>query len=261
MGVFVLQYTSSNHIKSSQVLLALGYPFSTRVRGTDTMSDHTLTQEQLQEIPYGYCHCGCGQKTSISKFTNHRRGDVKGQPVRFVRGHSGVQARASLDGIVLPLGTRGIALTNGFIAIVDEADYGELSKYRWTAVHRKQTWYAARKERVNGKSVCHYMHRDIANVAEGIKVDHKDGNGLNNTRDNLRLATNQQNSFNQRSRGGTSQYKGVYYCSDTGRWRTRIKKSGKVVNIGRFDSEAEAARAYDKVARELYGEFAWVNFP
>lgn len=198
--------TGVNHIKSGQVLLAPAHPFSTYVRGVDTMSDITLPLFSLQPQ------------------------------------------------------TREIPLTQGKVAIVDASDYDELSRHEWCAVPRKQTWYAMRNQIVNGKSVCHYMHRDITGVAKGVKVDHKDGDGLNNTRDNLRPATNQQNSFNKRSVGGKSQYKGVTWCKFAGRWRARICRDGKVVNIGRFDHEEEAARAYDELARELYGEFAWLNF-
>lgn len=81
-------YTSRNLIKSSQVLLAPGYQFSARVRGANTMSDHIPTQQQTQEIPYGYCHCGCGQLTVISKRTDTRVGRRRGVALRFIHGHT-----------------------------------------------------------------------------------------------------------------------------------------------------------------------------
>lgn len=221
------------------------------------MSDHIPTQQQTQEIPYGYCHCGCGQKTSIAKITDPRRGNVKGQPVMYVSGHNAGLRRLPVDLPDLAPGTRAIQLTHGKVAIVDEDDFEKLSKYRWHAVLRKQTWYAARKE----SGICHYMHRDIIGATVGAPVDHIDGNGLNNVRSNLRMATFQQNCYNKRSMGGKSKYKGVTYCTDTDMWRARIRKDNRTVNIGRFDSEHDAARAYDEMARQLFGEFAWVNFP
>lgn len=81
--------TRANHIKSSQVLLALGYLFSTCDRGARTMSDHTLAPEQTQEIPYGYCQCGCGQLAPIAKSTRRDGSVIEGQPRRFAQGHSG----------------------------------------------------------------------------------------------------------------------------------------------------------------------------
>jgi hypothetical protein len=83
--------TRVNHIKSSQVLVTLGYPLSTYVRGVDTMSDHTLSQEQPQTIPYGYCQCGCGQPAPIATSTNAAYGSVKGKPQRYIRGHNGTR--------------------------------------------------------------------------------------------------------------------------------------------------------------------------
>lgn len=81
--------TGVNHTKSSGLLSQRRYLFSTYDRGVDTMSDHTPTQTQLQLIPCGYCHCGCGQITRISQKTDNRCGWVKGQPLRYIQGHQG----------------------------------------------------------------------------------------------------------------------------------------------------------------------------
>lgn len=96
-----------------------------------------------------------------------------------------------------------------------------------------------------------------------VVVDHVNGNGLDNRRCNLRVCTPQQNAFNSKPvRGSRSKFKGVKYntaCKN--KWTARIRINGKQVDIGRFETEEEAARAYDKVAKEVQGDFAWLNFP
>lgn len=153
-----------------------------------------------------------------------------------------------------------IPLSQGKVALVDAADYDELMQWKWYAVTNHRNWYAERNiYGVNGKHTKTRMH----NVLMGIKgVDHINGNGLDNRRSNLRLATNQQNAFNKRHYGrGSSVYKGVYRRKDTNKWAARIMFNAKNINLGCFCDEVEAAMAYDAKARELFGEFALVNFP
>jgi hypothetical protein len=108
------------------------------------------------------------------------------------------------------------------------------------------------------------MHRQIMGVSDpAIKVDHRDGNGLNNCRLNLRLATNRQNVRNNRGRKRRlGPYKGVH---PSGRplkpWAAKITVDGKTVNLGRFTEPEQAARAYDAAARKHFGEFARLNLP
>lgn len=91
-------------------------------------------------------------------------------------------------------------------------------------------------------------------------IDHIDGNKENNRLDNLRLVTNQQNSFNARGhKDGSSRFKGVFLEGRSGKWLARISKSGKSKHIGYFSCEVEAAKAYNKAAKELFGEFARLN--
>lgn len=105
------------------------------------------------------------------------------------------------------------------------------------------------------------MHRLILNAPKGIKVDHQDGDGLNNQRRNIRLATNAQNSMNQKPRVKTSsKYKGVSLDKRHGTWKSQIGKNGAIIWLGQFRSEVEAAKAYDRAAREMFGEFACLNF-
>jgi hypothetical protein len=99
----------------------------------------------------------------------------------------------------------------------------------------------------------------IMRPRRGYIVDHKDGNGLNNCRDNLRVCTQRQNQANRRSDGGASRFVGVRRYGD--KWRATIQYRGKVYHLGVFDDEVEAAKARDRKAWELHGEFAYLNFP
>jgi len=110
-----------------------------------------------------------------------------------------------------------------------------------------------------GKTI--FMHRQIMHAPQGMVVDHIDGSGLNNHPRNLRLCTRRQNAYNSRSASGSSQYKGVTYDKATGKWRASINHQGKHHHLGLFDTERQAARAYDAKARELFGPYAYLNFP
>lgn len=105
------------------------------------------------------------------------------------------------------------------------------------------------------------MHRVIMGEPRGLVVDHIDGNSLNNRRSNLRVCTVSQNHQNQRFRGGLSRYKGVCFLKKINKWRANIGFDGRRMHIGCFDNEVDAAKAYDRKAGELFGEFAYLNFP
>ncbi|HSW00893.1 MAG TPA: hypothetical protein VLI39_12015 [Sedimentisphaerales bacterium] len=90
-------------------------------------------------------------------------------------------------------------------------------------------------------------------------VDHIDHNGLNNHRDNIRNCTPQQNQYNKGPRGKKSRFKGVYPHGD--KWQAMIKHKGELFNLGLFEDDVEAAKARDRKAWELEGEFAYLNFP
>jgi len=150
---------------------------------------------------------------------------------------------------------RFIPLTKGKVAIVDAADYEWLSKYKWHAVRCGQRFYAYRSR--NKRSIS--MHRIIMGEPKGMVVDHIDGNALNNRRSNLRVCRVSENVYNCRGRKGSSRYKGVCRLKKLNKWKAEVMLNGRHIHIGCFDDEMEAAKAYDKKAVELFGEFAYLN--
>jgi hypothetical protein len=150
---------------------------------------------------------------------------------------------------------RRIPVGRGLFAIVDADDYDKLSKYRWHLFRYARCTYA----------VCHtmgrtvYMQRMITRPRKGYVVDHIDGNGLNNRRCNLRVCTPAQNRANTGPRGGTSRFVGVRRKKD--KWAAGIQCRGEHFFLGLFDDEVEAAKARDRKAYELHGEYAYLNFP
>ncbi len=150
---------------------------------------------------------------------------------------------------------RRIPLGNGLFALVDAADYRRVSKYRWYAKRHGRTTYATCLRK--GRTV--YMHRMVVRARKGCIVDHIDGNGLNNRRCNLRICTHQQNQANRGPRGGSSRFVGVLRHKD--KWEAGIRYRGKYFYLGLHDDEVEAARARDRKAYELHGEYAYLNFP
>lgn len=107
-------------------------------------------------------------------------------------------------------------------------------------------------------------HHFVARISSRECLDHIDGDKLNNSLSNLRIATHQQNMRNAGSRRGSgSEFKGVSFCKMTRRWRAQCVRyidGRRVSHVGRYETEEQAARAYDEVAREFYGEFARLNF-
>jgi hypothetical protein len=158
----------------------------------------------------------------------------------------------------LSQGAKLIPLTQAKFAIVDAEDLPKLSRYNWCVVKTDNTCYAVR----NRKRKQTFMHRLITSAPPHLVVDHINHNGLDNRKDNLRLCTRAQNALNQRPRKGTSsKYKGVYWHERDKRFYAQISHKGKRFHLGSFKSETQAAKAYDKKAKELFGEFAHLNFP
>jgi len=155
-------------------------------------------------------------------------------------------------------GIRHISLTKNRFAIVDEQDYERLARFKWcvSCTGRKKL-YACR---MVGRSVVR-MHSEIMQAPKGMVVDHIDGNGLNNCRTNLRICTYSQNLCNRRKYAGATPYKGVFHRKDRDKYYAKIKFEGKDHYLGLYDDPIEAAKAYDRKARELHGPYARLNFP
>ena len=153
--------------------------------------------------------------------------------------------------------TREIQLTRGMVALVDDVDFERAVCFEWSAAKRgAQLWYAKRSASPRPHRSWEYLHRFILGVVDpSVRVDHKNNDGLDNRRLNLRVASHGQNCQNSRPRS-SSGFKGVDWHSGDGRWRARCGG----VHIGEFDSAEEAAVAYDRVALEVYGKDAFVNF-
>ena len=149
-----------------------------------------------------------------------------------------------------------IPLTQGQVATVDDEDYEALMQHSWCVLRHKRAWYAKRGSRSNGKQRTIYMHQDILGVFDQ-EIDHKDNNGLNNCRSNIRVCTSSQNKQNRRRQLITSsRFKGVYWAKRNCKWVARIRTDGVQRHLGTFSNEVEAAQAYAKAAKFYFGEYA-----
>lgn len=157
------------------------------------------------------------------------------------------------------MNTREIPLPHGHVAIVDAADYDWLMQWKW----QETSGYARRTQKENGKYKSMSMHRILLSPLPGFEVDHVNGNTLDNRRCNLRVCTRSENNRNVRKPRyrRSSQYKGVHRYRPRERWSVTITSYGKKIYLGRFDSEVEAAHAYDIAVRKIHGAFARLNFP
>lgn len=158
--------------------------------------------------------------------------------------------------------SRTIALSGGHVLIVDEADYPLAASRVWHPQQGKAgSHYAAVTRTVNGRQVKCYLHREIVGASRGQRVDHVNGNGLDNRRENLRLCSNADNMRNMRvsQARGSSRFKGVSWFVRHELWRAYIVVDYKQIHLGYFKSEHEAAEAYNAAARERFGKFARLN--
>ena len=159
---------------------------------------------------------------------------------------------------------RTIELTKGYVTLVDDEDYEWLSEHKWYVSNysKNNTQYAKRntKKCESEKQRTMRMHRLIMNCSLDMMVDHIDGNGLNNQRSNLRLATRSENGRNQGiSRANTSGYKGVSFNIRDSMWCAYIVINGIKKHICSTNNVIESAVAYNKAALEMFGEFAKLN--
>jgi hypothetical protein len=151
-----------------------------------------------------------------------------------------------------------IPLTQGRFALVDDADFEWLNQWKWCALKKSNTFYAVR----GNKGI--RMHRLILGMVPGDRrlADHRNCEGLDNQRHNLRECSHAENSRNARKTSkASSRFKGVTWHSIGKKWQVSIQIDGKNKNLGLYADEIEGAEIYDLAAREIYGEFARLNFP
>lgn len=154
-----------------------------------------------------------------------------------------------------------VQLTQGKVALVSDSDWALVCKYKWHA-HKgsHKTWYATFCQRYgSGGKLKRFirMHRLIKDAPKNLEVDHRNGDGLDNRRSNLRLATHKQNSHNKtKHKDNASGFKGVSWDKRNSRWVVSIMVDGVYYFLGRFGSKINAAAAYAKAAHRLHGRFA-----
>jgi hypothetical protein len=220
--------------------------------------------EKECRVGYGKCHCGCGADTSLATTTIRKRGDIKGKPVKLVRGHARVQERIDTSQMgrfkISGVYCRLIALTMGLYAIVEEQDYSRISKYFWFSKKKRVNGhYAARHPA--GRDEVIYMHREVMCLSpeDEEEVDHVDPlRTLENTRNiNLRLANGSNQRANMMKRvDNKSGYKGVCWDKSHRKWLAQCQVNGKNRFLGYFDDPHEAHEVYKRAAEDNFGEFA-----
>jgi hypothetical protein len=150
-----------------------------------------------------------------------------------------------------------IALTQGKVAIIDAQDAHRVLRLKWCATRIRSQWYVISGSRI-GKTI--YLHRFIMQAPTGIEVDHRNCNGLDDRRCNLRLATSTQNKRNSSIRSdNTSGFKGVSWYRTYKKWKAYIRAQGRQKTLGYFDTALQAAKVYDAAAINYFGDFAKTN--
>lgn len=155
---------------------------------------------------------------------------------------------------------KSVPLSKGKVALVDDEDYDRVMQYRWRAHFDKRNnlWYAFPCSNAMRQRVGNSMHQFIVGKCDA-PIDHINGNGLDNTRINLRACTPTQNAANRScNKNNTSGFKGVFRSSKN-RWRAQIKVSNRAIHLGSYKTPIDAALAYNDAAMAYFGEFAFLN--
>ena len=155
-------------------------------------------------------------------------------------------------------GYKRIKVGGGIYAKVDAQDYHKCLQYSWWL--RRADKYMYPMTTIEGKSVgLHRVVLDLIDAPKMVYVDHKNGDRLDNTRDNLRVCSNAQNQWNVPKKANSSQkYKGVRKTK-SGKYEARIRHKGKRIHLGTFENEIDAVKVYNAKALELHGDFAYIN--
>lgn len=157
---------------------------------------------------------------------------------------------------------KSIKLTKDNVTIIDDGDFINVSRFRWCSLSANGKTYACRGVVNRGRSKTILMHREIMGItSSNIHVDHINGNTLDNRRENLRVCTHKQNirNSNKRYSHSSSAYKGVCKRSNVKKWHAYIVVDGSQKFLGSYAYECDAAKAYNKAAKDLFGEFARLN--
>lgn len=152
-----------------------------------------------------------------------------------------------------------IMLTQDKIAIIDDDDFERLNHYKWHAWWSGYGWYVKRSNKnhhINRESTL--IHREIMNAPKNVQVDHINGDGLDNRKENLRFVTNQQNAFNKKSAHKNNKLgiKGVCWNKERKKFEAQIMLNYKRIHLGRFNVLGDADSAYRKAEEKHFGEFA-----
>jgi len=145
---------------------------------------------------------------------------------------------------------------NKGVVFVDDEDYNYLSNYKW---YLSTFGYPQTSIYINKKRTSKQMHLFLINTPKDYVTDHIDRNPLNNQKENLRIVTISQNQMNisKRKKITTSKYKGVSLYKN--KWQAQIQINKKPYHLGYYLNEIDAAKAYNKAAKELFGKYAKLN--
>lgn len=186
---------------------------------------------------------------------------VRPCPTQALNDSSRSPLRGRIDSVGCSM--KEIPLTQGRVALVDDEDYELVRQHKWHAQKAGNIFYASSHVvNENGTRTYLQMQRFLVDAGREMRVDHKDRNGLNNQRANLRICTHAQNIWNQTiCKANTTGYKGVHFYKAYAKYQAYVSCDRKRTNLGYFNTCVEAARAYDAAAKRLHGEFARLNFP
>lgn len=149
-----------------------------------------------------------------------------------------------------------IPLTRGKFALVDDDDYEELSKYKWRITSNGYALHTGPRDK-DRKRKTFLMHRLIMDTPLGLCTDHKNGNKLDNRKENLRICTYSQNNYNiPKKKDNISGCKGVGFHTKSGKYRSRIVVNKKAIHLGLFTKIEDAYNAYCAACKKYHGEFA-----